>query len=72
MMNRDEGGQPSDFIGGHRSYEGGHKDHRGDPPSPPPLGKTLSYVKNHFCQILPDSTKDVVVEQSGVPLIEIT
>ena len=49
MMNRDEGGQLSDFIGGgHRSYEGGHKAHRGDPPSPPPLEKTLKYLNKHF------------------------
>ena len=33
MMNGDEGGQLSDFIGGHHSYEGGHKAHRGGPPT---------------------------------------
>ena len=38
MMNGDEGGQLSDLIGGgHRSYEGGHKAHRGGiPPQSPP------------------------------------
>ena len=42
MINGDEGGQLSDFIGGgHRSYEGGHKAHRGGSPQSPPLGKTL-------------------------------
>ena len=39
MMNRDEGGQLSDFIGGGTVLmRGGHKAHRGDPP---PLGETL-------------------------------
>ena len=42
MMNGDEGGQLSDLIGGDTVFMRG--DIRligGDPPSPPPLGKTL-------------------------------
>ena len=51
MMNGDEGGQLSDLIGGDTVLMRG--DIRligGDPPSPPPLGKTLS------CGVLHDRT----------------
>ena len=45
MMKRDEGGQLSDFIGGgHHSYEGEHKAHRGDPPSLPPTRENPDHV----------------------------
>ena len=37
MMNKDGGGgQFLDFMGGHSSYEGGHRAHGGVPPVPPP------------------------------------
>ena len=35
-----------------------------------PHGSLTSYLQKHFCQILTDSTSDVVVEQSSVPLIK--
>ena len=48
MMNGDEGGQLSDFIGGDIVLMRG--DIRligGDPPQSPPLGKTLALVRNY-------------------------
>ena len=46
-MNRDEGGQLSDFMGGHHSYEGGHKAHRGIPQSP--LTRENPAFNSHIC-----------------------
>ena len=42
MINRDEGGQLSDFIGGDTVLM------RGDPPQSPPLGKTLIMLQYCF------------------------
>ena len=60
MMNGDEGGQLSDFIGGgHRSYEGDIRLIGGIPPVPP-LGKTLILPpeKNSLFSILFHSAEE--------------
>ena len=65
MMNGDEGGQLSDLIGGDTVLMRG--DIRligGDPPSPPPLGKTLPPGKTEEQNPTPEATR--MCESPGV------
>ena len=66
-------------MGGHSCYEGGHRAHRGPPPVPPQLKKTLkpeiisvNFNKNYWFEKYRIDTSSPFVLQKILLLIEFT